>query len=211
LQSGVSGENFDLDRVDATIDTPEAVLNVSSDTGNYSKASNTVSLHGNVVFKASNGARLTSTDAVIDMSVNNLHATGNPVMVTGDSSVSSDAVDILDNGAKAVFVGNVRSVFTQAADATPPDTLESVDALMLSDTLTDQLYPLGKDNLPVFATPLGPLSTFRQSATASSAPSSVEPVAAKAAEPNASLAHDPASSTVRKPSAVEYVGIPHGR
>jgi lipopolysaccharide export system protein LptC len=131
------GGDMEMTGVSATLNTDGARLDVTSNSGFYSKARETMRLHGDVVFRTSANAMLTASDADIGFKDNSLHATGGPVVVAEGRTTDADAVDMLDNGDHVVFTGNVHStVAGSPGDPAPPGAEPPVAGAAAGGTAT---------------------------------------------------------------------------
>lgn len=94
--------------------------NLSGDTGFYDSKIERLDVRGNVRVKTETGTEALLQDALIEFKAGTV-VTEKPVEVKMNiGQVSSDRMQVLDNGRKFVFEGRVKSEFVNTAPPTPP-------------------------------------------------------------------------------------------
>lgn len=98
----------------------EGWANLSGETGLYDSKAETLFVKGNVRVKTEGGTDALLQDAHIEFKAGTVR-TDNPTDVkTSAGHVLSDKLQVLDNGKKLVFEGNVRSSFTNSVPEGAP-------------------------------------------------------------------------------------------
>ena len=109
---------MELVGVDATVGMSDRTSSrITSDSGVYDGKSDTMTLTGHARIKNTGGYDMLMKNAVMDFKNGVFSSRERSTVAVSGGTISSDQLDIVDNGHQVAFQGNVASTFDQPDDA----------------------------------------------------------------------------------------------
>lgn len=107
----------ELNEIEAQFETTDqATVRLTSPTGVYDSSREFMQLRGDVRITSTKGFDVRMRSADMDFRAGTVTSDEPVTVVTGNGTVASDRVDIIDSGKQVTFQGNVKSMFNTGRD-----------------------------------------------------------------------------------------------